>query len=357
MANVLRVVDSLGLGGAQMVLKSYFEAQKENTSILLFSLRKRAVNIEIDHPNVIIFQSESRFSLAPIFRMKSLIKERKITILHCDLFRSQVFGYLLKKIFFQDLILIFHEHGEIFQNHWLYNQFLKHTQNSVNRFIAVSSSTKQALNKEANINQQKITVIHNPVGIQFSEYGNDSGLREYRPHSKDRLVIGFSGRLSKEKGCDVLLRALAKAKFSYQLLIAGEGSEKTHLVQLSKILGITDQITFLGYVKGMKQFYQSIDILVIPSRAESFGLVAIEAQTMYIPVIASAVGGLKDIIVDRQNGLLFQSSDENALLKQIELLKQDQSIKRDIIRNGVTSAKSFNIETYVAQQNSVYDSL
>src|SRR3989344_3696257 len=110
---ILHLIDSLGLGGAQTVVKGIFENQRKNKDIFLYVLRKREINIDVDHPNVKIFNSNKKYSLASIQELRNLIEKEQISIIHCHLFRSQVFGWILKRFYFPNIKLIFHEHGQI----------------------------------------------------------------------------------------------------------------------------------------------------------------------------------------------------------------------------------------------------
>lgn len=109
--DVLHLVDSLGLGGTQTILKDYFESRSGDRTVHLYALRKVPRQTVIAHSNVQVNSSASRFSIAPLFHLRRLVRERGIGILHCHLFRAQVFGFLLKALFFPRITLVFHEHG------------------------------------------------------------------------------------------------------------------------------------------------------------------------------------------------------------------------------------------------------
>ncbi len=162
---VLHIIDSLGLGGAQTVVKGIFEAQKDNLDMYLYSLRMREITVEVDHLNVKIQKSKSKYTLSPLLELKHVIGREKIEILHCHLFRSQVFGWLLKKIWFPHIKLIFHEHGEIFYSNPCFVPFLKVSARAVDTYIAVSKATRDLLVSKATTPKEKIQVLYNFVDI------------------------------------------------------------------------------------------------------------------------------------------------------------------------------------------------
>lgn len=140
--------------------------------------------------------------------------------------------------------------------------------------------------------------------------------------SKAPTAVAFLGRLSAEKGVDTLIRAwklLAASptgkKFpDWKLVIAGEGEEEKPLKKLVKALGLSEKVDFWGAVGDKADFFSKIGYLAVPSRkAESFGMVIIEAMAAGVPVIASRIGAIPEIIEHEKTGLLFPPGEEKAL--------------------------------------------
>ncbi len=96
MNQVVHIVDSLTIGGAQRVLKTYFESEKNSRNVHLLSLREVDDPVAIDHRNVKVSKGRGRYSLRPLKDIARLTKREDITILHCHLFRAQIFGLLIK---------------------------------------------------------------------------------------------------------------------------------------------------------------------------------------------------------------------------------------------------------------------
>ncbi|MFZ2190240.1 MAG: glycosyltransferase family 4 protein [Candidatus Magasanikiibacteriota bacterium] len=356
---VLHIIDSLGLGGAQTVVRGIFEAQRDDKDIFLFVLRKRDITVEIKHPNFVIFNSIKKYSFKPLFDLKDLIKKEKISILHCHLFRSQISGYLLKRIWFPDIKLLFHEHGEIFQGHNFYNLFIKLSKKYVDQYIAVSNVTKEKIVKIAKVLPTKIIVL--PNFIDLKKFNKDNILWDVEEEKakigikKEEFVIGFVGRLEQVKGCEYLIKALPLLNFAYKVLIVGQGSQKKILENLAVNLGISDKIIFVGYLKNVIMIYSLLDTLVVPSVSESFGLSVVEAQSMGVPVVASGSSGLVEIIKDNENGLLFKVQDPVDLAKKIKLVKDEVLLSDTILKNALESVKKYCFEKYLNNLNMIYE--
>ncbi len=354
---ILHIIDSLGLGGAQTVIKGIFESQKSNQDIFLYALRKRETNIKVSHQNVIIYDSQKKYSLKPIKELKSLIEKEKISILHCHLFRSQVFGYILKKRYFPKIKLIFHEHGEIFQNHFIYDMFMKKAKGVVDLFIAVSKSTKEELVKKAHIKPDKIKVLYNFVDLKrFNPKKiklNVKREKEVLGIIKKDFVIGFVGRLNKVKGCEYLIKALPSLDFSYKVLIVGDGPERKRLGKLVNNLKLSKRVLFLGFVHQPEKIYKIMDLLIIPSLSEASPMSLLEARALKIPVIASNIKQIKEIL---PNNLLFDKGDFLEIAEKIKIFKKHLKSLRKKFEQSI-KINDYSLKKYVGSLKIIYKSL
>jgi|LGOV01.1.fsa_nt_gb glycosyltransferase involved in cell wall biosynthesis len=361
--NVLHIIDSLGMGGAQTVVKGIFEKQKENENIFLFALRQREITTEVDHKNVIIYNSKLRYSLSPVSTLKKVIKEEDIDILYCHLLRSQVFGLVLKKLFFPKIRLVFHEHGEIFRKKPQFILFLKLHHKTVDLFIAVSEATKQRLIEDAAIPEEKIKVLYNFVDLKkFNPGGLEKDNRDEQRVKlgieNDCFVVGFAGRLSDVKGCDILIKSVPYIDIpNFKLFIAGDGTRRSMLGELVEDLNLTSKIIFLGYVKDIVEFYTAMDCLVVPSRSESFGLSVVEAQACGVPVIASDILSLNEIIIDGKTGLLFEPCNKQDLAEKIMLIYTDNTLRENMVKSALMSVQKYSLATYLTNSEGIYRGL
>lgn len=358
---ILHIIDSLGLGGAQTIVKGLFEHQVNNSNIFLFSLRKNEVTISIKHNKVIKYNSKSRYSLKPLFELKRIIKKEKISVLHCHLIRSQFFGIILKLFYFPHIKLVFHEHGRIFKNNLLYNILLKISKRKVNVFLAVSNTIKDKLMDYATIKSSKITVLYNFVDLNKYNSNNiawnTEEEREGMGIKKDEFVIGFVGRLAKVKGCEYLIRSLPYLDFPYKVIIAGDGPEKNNLNELAKSLKVDNRIIFLGYREDVVYIYHLLNVLIVPSIFESFGLSIVEAQCMSIPVIATDAIALNELIKNNENGLLFEPKNPIDLSEKVKLLYQDEEVINRLIKSSLESVKKYNLGNYINNLNKIYEDI
>ncbi len=154
------------------------------------------------------------------------------------------------------------------------------------------------------------------------------------------FVIGFVGRLVKEKGCDDLIRALAQLPDDSCLLLVGDGSMRAELAELGRQLRVSDRIIFQGAVphSQVAQYLNCMDCLVLPSHTlprrwrEQFGLVLVQAMSCSIPVVGSNSGAIPEVIGNA--GLIFAEGDTNTLRDCLVRLHSDLQFRADVGTKG-----------------------
>lgn len=200
--------------------------------------------------------------------------------------------------------------------------------------ITVSHAVEKEILRERIVSKDKLHVIHN--GISFRP---QNGSQEFERHPSCQY-IGIIGTLEERKGHSILFQAFSTLQADYpglRIVIVGSDhiNRKANLLDLAKVLGISKSLIWLGYTASVFDIMKKLDILVVPSIAfESFGRVIVEAMAYKIPVIASRLGGMPEIVRDNENGLLFTpgSSDELALC--IRRLLNDPALAKKLSEEG-----------------------
>lgn len=181
--------------------------------------------------------------------------------------------------------------------------------------------------------------------------------KEASPRTADHsaiLKIGTLSRLVPKKGIDIFLRGFRIALdrgLKAQAIIGGDGHERPALEKLCRLLNLETHVSFKGWVSEQCSFYAEIDWLCVPSRCEPFGLVALESFRYGVPVLAARVGGLKEIIRDGGNGLLFDGACPHALADSLmQLASANQQMMAQKFReNAYTSLQLYKPELIAAK--------
>jgi len=194
--------------------------------------------------------------------------------------------------------------------------------------------------------QSKLRVI--PTGIDIKRFYPDpeiyDSFRDKLGIGRDVKVLLFVGRLAKEKNIDVLIKAMPEIvlkKPKTVLVIAGDGDEKSNLVNLSKKFKVLDNIIFTGEVKysEIDKYYKMADFFVSASTSETQGLTYIEALASGLPVIAKYDSNLKQVVKERYNGrFFFEDADLSGIVLQ-SLSAKEVALWR---HNAVESAQKFS---------------
>jgi glycosyltransferase involved in cell wall biosynthesis len=200
----------------------------------------------------------------------------------------------------------------------------------------------------------KLTVV--PFGVDTALYA----LHEGRRFDNDDIVVGSVRYLVHVYGIDLLLEAFShvlKKIPGARLKLAGDGPERNNLEMLADRLAVRDRVEFLGHVdpSDMPAFLNSIDIAVLPSREEGYGVSAIEAMSCGVPVIASRTGGLIDVLDDGRAGILVEPGSPEVLAEAIVNLASDSEKRAELSMAGRNRATgSYDLTIATEKQMSVY---
>jgi glycosyltransferase involved in cell wall biosynthesis len=188
--------------------------------------------------------------------------------------------------------------------------------------------------------EDRIRVIHNAIE-PWETKGGYSREETRRRHglAEDHRVIGVVGRLSPEKGQRIFLKAMKKVVHSVpnaRALIVGDGQDRETLERVCEVEGLQRHVIFVGHQERIADYYRAIDLLVLPSLSEGLPNTVLEAMNFGIPVVATSVGGVPEIIRDG-NGVVVPPNDAIALGRRIIDLIGDRELSRAIGLRGKES--------------------
>jgi glycogen synthase len=221
----------------------------------------------------------------------------------------------------------------------------RHIWNRASAVVALSESLRsQALEADPSVD---IDVISN--GIDIEKF---SPPRSPRPERKSVRLVCVC-RLVPRKGVDVLLEAMALLRQEpVTLEIIGTGELEETLRERARALGVHRRVHFKGYVAQdeLGAHYRRADAFVLPSLAESFGMVLLEAMSCGLPVVASRTGGIPETVTDGENGLLVPAGDPRELAAALRRLVNDRELRLEIGENNVRKVRARYTWAKVAEQ-------
>lgn len=292
----------------------------------------KASNIDIS-----VFSQKSRADMAVIKRLINEIKEEKYDIVHCHGARANFIGMFLKNKIKVPLITTMHSDYKLdfrdnFYKRIVFTTLNRVSLNSFNYYIAISDTFKDMLVKRG-FNKDKIFTVYNGIDVDMKvDYSSkDEFFKKYNIDYKNEKIVGIIARLDKVKDHETFLRAaklVIDDKKDIMFLIAGDGNDKKRLISLTEELGISNFVHFIGFVNDPFSFFNAIDINTLTSLSESFPYAVLEGALMKKTIISTNVGGLKDLIVNDENGYLIEVGDYKSLADKISvLINNDEKIK------------------------------
>ncbi|MBI2086855.1 MAG: glycosyltransferase [Candidatus Zambryskibacteria bacterium] len=175
---------------------------------------------------------------------------------------------------------------------------------------------------------------------------------------ESKLIIGTVAELHKVKGLDILLYAWARFIAKYpnaELQILGDGEERGNLKALAKTLDISGSVKFPGYVNNVKEYLSTFDIFCLPSRSEALPYSLLEAGAAGLPVVATKVGGIPEVIENGINGALVEPENSEELFSTLLLFAESKDLRKRLGTNlKETVLKNFPVKKMVEETLRVY---
>lgn len=206
----------------------------------------------------------------------------------------------------------------------------------------------------------RCAVVPNGIDLEsFIPFKDPTTVRESLGVPPTARLIGTVGRLVRFKGHRDLLEAFARLRGSHpeiRLLIVGDGPERDTITRGAQELGIAGNVHFAGHREDVADLLSTMEVFILPSLAEDFGRVVIEAMAMDRPVVATAAGGVPEIVLESVTGLLVPPADPAAMAQAVSTLLADPSRAQAMGRAGRQRVeKHYNLQRHAELVEAVYD--
>jgi len=297
-----------------------------------------------------------------MLHLARILRRRRVKILHSHLFYASLFASPIGWIVGVPVIIETPHVREDWRRGWLKSKFLvdRLVGRLVTRYIAVSHANKRYLAEDKNLSKEKITVIHNGSDLRRfrPEQSPSPGLKRSLGFGTDDPVLMVVGRLEPQKGHRILLQAIPDIRrefSSVRLVCVGTGSLENDLMRFVGELGIESAVRFVGFQADVAEWFKLADITVLPSFYEGLPLVAIESLAAAKPVVATAVDGSGEVVVDGETGLTVPPGDPQALSVAICRLLRDVELRKRLGRQGREwVCKHFDEREQIKQTQDLY---
>ena len=348
------------IGGAKTHIISLGCELARSNDFQLISFREGEFAEEARQAGLHVIVTPKHWNIPDCLRVAlRAVDEFKPDVIHCHGAKANMMGVLVKQRRHLPLITTVHSYprkdymgtplkqlvfGSI--NLWA----LRH----MDYYMAVAGRMNDYLIEDG-VDPQRIFTLYN--GLDFSDDRQPAPVKK----DPDQVVLGIAARLTAIKNIPTLLEALARARETdprLRLRIAGTGEEEQALREQAQKLGLSDVVDFVGWVTDMPAFFAGVDINVLPSFSEGFPYSLLEGAYDRCPAIASAVGGIPEIIDHNDTGLLFEPHDVATLTGHILRLAGDEQLRQRLGERLWQRAKrDFSLERMKETQEEVYASV
>jgi glycosyltransferase involved in cell wall biosynthesis len=373
---VLHVIKLAGIAGAETYLLNILpELQQKNIHCTLLALinpafekeaKKMTQILKDKGVKVIEILVMSQKSLGFYKEIASVVKAGKYDLVNTHLIHADIYLTIVKRLFVKNLVIASTRHGYSEQYQTLhgfepvfklkdpYRWVLRFLDKSINRVCTISYGLKNLLVQLKITPENKIDVIH--YGFSYNSVKYDENVTKYKKAGKQILILG---RLAPVKGHIHAFKVLPKLLKKYPdaaLVLIGSGAYEEELKKMAHEIGIADKVFFEGFQMNVHDYIKNSDLVLIPSFAEGFCAVVLEAYQNLTPVMAFDVPALNEIIFNNDTGIIVKKFDIDELAEKIGYIFENPDIAKKLATNGYEKLHSyFTIERMVNQTIEFYN--
>ena len=362
---VLHLIYGLKFGGAERVIAPLCTGIDRGRYIPVVGLLTCGGPFEADLKaggvEVVRFNKSHVLDFAVVPRIARFIREREVGVVHTHLFSANMWGRLAARLAGRPVVVVHEQSVDPWKSavHFAIDRFLLRWTDAV---IPVSNAVKVYYQEKLRRGNGIFEVVYNGVNYgRFASATADGKKRELLGIPRSHRVLGAIGRLVPQKGLDVLLAAFAAVSRSFgeaSCVILGEGPLKEEMEKRVEQLGLSGKVFFVGPRLDIQDWLAEFDIVVTASRYEGLSLALAEAMAAGKPVVATAVGGNAELVVDGETGFIVPPEDAGALSAAILNLLGDPGMIASMGERGRRRVRDgFTEERMARKVQAVYDRL
>lgn len=352
----LNLVRALVQGGHQVIVTCYFEYTPvmvqcyQNSGSKVICLSPNSTRIGGWKGVIFLFKG-----------LRAILRNERPNIAHVQYMAPGAIPiFLLRLLGMKNIIVTTHTAADIYPNLRLIHFVQKYC---VRVFTCITMRAEESFFGSAELyNSDTILKRRNHFTIYNALPPNIHIREEQKTFSDKEITLGVVSRLERIKGMDLVIPAFAKLKKQYtviRLLVVGDGSQRTIMQEQAIELGVNDSVEWMGRQEQshLQSLYDRIDILLMPSRSEGFGLTTIEGMARGCVVVASNIGGLPEVVKDGEVGLLHEVNSANDIVYKINLLMSDSNLLYKYSIAAVKYVEKYSFERYSQLFNDLYKKL
>jgi len=362
----VHVIDELRTGGAQThlvtVLREAVEYHGiEHHVVTLFgdgelSREVRELGIQVHVLDLLPYFREGRF-LSAIAEVQTLLESLRPDLVEAHLTWSRFFALFAAWRAGVPLRIGF-EQGDLYMKSWKFRLANFFAQSLAHRIVVCSEALADWAHRTHGISRSRLLVMHNCVDLaRFSKNGPRAQDIGFPKGTTVFCAVGTLGR-GVNKRVDVCIRALAAARTAgaeAALVICGDGEQRSELEKLAHSLGIVSHVLFLGNRSDVPHVLRACHVFCHAAPFEPFGIVAIEAMAVGLPVVVPDSGGIRETVEHGVNGLLYPALNHQALGQIMATFAREAALRESMgMASGKIVKERFSVQRYVSELYQTY---
>jgi glycosyltransferase involved in cell wall biosynthesis len=363
--SVMHVIDTGGPGGAETVFLQMAAG--------LDPARFRSVAVvgdngwlpeQLEKHSLVphILAAKGSFKTGYLLALRRLVRYRKIDVIVAHLYGSAIYASLLGRIMCIPVVSVLHGQSDVAQSDRLAPLRSGIVRKGSRKVVFVSEHLKDDLGPRLRLAESQCAVIPNGVDAEVFRPYQDRSLRSELALADDVILVGAIGNIRAPKAYDVLLRAariLLDRSQRFHFIIAGDCANALgrELAELSRSLGIEQQVSFLGLRADVPRILRNLDAFVLSSRTEGFSIACIEAMACGIPVIATRSGGPEEIL-EGGAGILVPTDDPEAIAQAVDDVTSSKALAEALATKALKRVQQqYSLGKMVSQYEALLESL
>ena len=361
---ILHLITELDTGGAQKALArllAHLDRERFAPHVACLYNGDKPVAQEIRTLDIPVTNlgMTAHWRLDALWRFYRLLRQERPMILHAWMFHANMLARVIGQFTRVPIIITSRRNVEI---GGASREQLKHYTRSLDHAnIAVCELARQAEIERTGVAPNKVITIYNGIETAPFEAASTTVIRAQLNLPSTAPIVGTVGRLHPQKGLPYLLTAFREINAIYpnaHLLVVGAGELRAVLESQAQQLGISHRVIFTGNRQDIPDLLACVDIFVLPSLWEGLPNVVLEAMAAGLPVVATAVGGTPEVVVNDVTGLLIPPRDPQALADAIHRLLRDPELRQRMGQAGrARVAEHFSVEQMVRKTETLYEHL
>jgi glycosyltransferase involved in cell wall biosynthesis len=358
MIHVLHLSSEKGWrGGEQQIAYLIDEQQKHGLDVLVAARSGSSFETHCKKNNIphVTVPFGNSYDIRTALAIKSICKGKNIDVVHMHSAKSHSVGVLAAWLGNNTPLILSRRVDFVpkssFITRWKYNH------SAIKKILCVSHKIKQIMQAYVR-HPEKVVTVHSGVDLgKFSSKGSENILRDKYRLAPDTIIVGNTSALEKHKDYHTFINAisvLVKKNLPIKAFVIGSGSLESTLKRYVEEKGLKEYFIFTGFRNDIVRVLPSLNIFMITSNEEGLGTSVLDAFAAEIPVVATAAGGIPEMVIHEKTGLLAPIADAEQLAQHVERLIKDPDLKKRLIMQARQKLNEFSKQVMAAKTMDQY---